>query len=165
MNLYLKITGAVLLVLSTTFCGFMLSVRLKSRCKFLLAFQDFLCTLETNIRYNTDDIIRLIEKSAINPMLSVFSGTKHSDFSNYWQKAITSIPQSYGLKNDDITVLENFGKALGTTDVEGQLNHIELYKNILNSQLIKSKEEYKEKSKLYKVLGFFTGSIIAIMFI
>ena len=98
-------------------------------------------------------------------MLSVCFGTKHSDFSNYWQKAITSIPQSYGLKNDDLTVLEDFGKALGTTDVEGQLNHIELYKNILNSQLKKSKEEYKEKSKLYKVLGFFTGSIIAIMFI
>ena len=73
--------------------------------------------------------------------------------------------KDYILKNDDIVVLEDFGKALGTTDVEGQLNHIELYKNILNSQLIKSKEEYKEKSKLYKVLGFFTGSIIAIMFI
>lgn len=165
MNLYLKITGAVLLVFSTTFCGFMLSVRLKSRCKFLLAFQDFLCTLETNIRYNTDDIIRLIEKSAINPMLSMFCNIHTADFTGYWQKAITSIPQSYGLKNDDISILKDFGKALGTTDVEGQLNHIALYKNILNSQLIKSKEEYKEKSKLYKVLGFFTGSIIAIMFI
>ena len=98
-------------------------------------------------------------------MLSMFCNIHTADFTGYWQKAITSIPQSYGLKNDDIAVLEDFGKALGTTDVEGQLNHIELYKNILNSQLKKSKEEYKEKSKLYKVLGFFTGSIIAIMFI
>lgn len=165
MSFYLKLFGAVLLVCSTTFCGFMLSGKLKSRSKFLLAFQDFICTLETNIRYNSDDIIRIIEKSAINPMLSAFSNTKSLDFSSYWKTAISSIPKNYGLNNEDVAILNDFGKSLGTTDIEGQLNHIALYKDIFNQQLSKSKEEYREKSKLYKVLGFFTGSIIAIMFI
>lgn len=165
MNLLLKFTGALLLVLSTTACGFFLSSRLKLRRDFLISFIDFLSTLETGIRYSNDDIITLVKKSMPDSMSDIFKGSSGNDFRGFWDNSILQIPKIYGLNKEDYSLLNEFGRHLGTTDTQGQINHISLYKSLFESQLTKSENDYKNKSKLYKLLGFFSGSMLALMFI
>lgn len=165
MSFYLKFFGAVLIAFSGTFCGFLLSEKLKLRCSFLQSFSEFLCTLETNIRYNADEIITLINKCATNRMLDMFSVEDQSDYKTFWQSCVRSIPNSYGLKQEDYNLLFDFGRLLGSTDTEGQLNHIQLYKSLFQSQCKNAEEQYKSKARLYKILGFFAGAVIAVMFL
>ncbi len=164
MSFWIKIIGSLLLLLSVTVCGFYFSNRLKLRRDFLLAFIEFLTNLETNIRYTSDDIINLVKRSAPNYLTDIFC-TDSYVFTDYWTDSLSRIPKSYGLKADDCSLLSEFGKLLGTTDIEGQLNHIELYKTLFKNSLDNSEKEYKSKGKLYRLLGFFCGATLAIMFI
>ena len=164
MNFLIKLIGALFLLLSTTVCGFYLSNRLKLRRDFLLAFLEFLTNLETNIRFTSSDIITLVKRSSPNYLSDIFY-TESRTFTEYWSESIGKIPKSYGLKTDDYSLLNEFGKVLGTTDIEGQLNHIELYKTLFNNSLYNSEKEYKNMGKLYRLLGFFCGAMLSIMFI
>lgn len=164
MNFFVKLIGALLLLLSATVFGFYLSNRLRLRRDFMLAFAAFLTNLETNIRYTPDNIITLVKRSAPNYLSDVFC-TESQIFSEYWAESVEKIPKSYGLKADDYALLSEFGKLLGTTDIEGQLKHIELYKTLFNNSLDNSNIEYKNKGKLYRLLGFFCGAVLSIMFI
>lgn len=164
MNFLIKLIGAFLLLVSSTIFGFFLSNRLKLRYDFLLAFTTFLTNLETNIRYTPDDIITLIKRSTPNYLTDIFCSDS-SVLTDYWTESISRIPKSYGLKSDDYSLLNEFGRILGTTDIDGQLNHIELYKSLFNNSLNNSLKEYKNKSKLYKLLGFFCGACLSIMLI
>jgi len=163
MNFSLKLSGCLLIIVTSTMIGFKLSGKLKTRCDFLRAFLDFLCNLEANIRFNGDDIFSLIENSINNCLLDVFKNENSSK--EFWQENLNKIPSFYGLKNEDYTLLKSFGAVLGTTDIAGQISHIQLYKNLIETQLLKAEKDYSSKSKLYKVISFYAGSAIVLMII
>lgn len=152
-------------IAATTILGFLLSQKLKNRSLFIVSFLDFLCNLQANIKYSGEDIFSLIEKSATNKYLEMFNCSKEENFNEYWKYSIANIPQAYGLAKEDYSLLKDFGIVLGVTDVDGQVSHIELYKNLFENQLKKAEVEYKTKSKLYKMIGFFSGCAIALMII
>ena len=152
-----------MIILAATMIGFSLSGKLRTRCNFLRAFLDFLCNLEANIRFSGEDIFSLIEKSATNNILDVFKNNTSSK--EFWLNSLSKIPFDYGLKNEDFSLLKDFGAVLGLTDVDGQLNHIQLYKNLFDTQLKKAEKEYTSKSKLYKVISFYAGTAIVLMII
>lgn len=164
MSFYLKLLGAVCVFLCSVFVGFSYSDRLSKRKIFLSGFIDFLTALESNIRYNSSEILTLIKSSA-SPKLKLLFDFDAEDFNSFWQNFIDKIPKSYGLKHEDINLLYDFGGKLGTTDVEGQLSHISLYKELFTISYNNSLEEYKTKSRLRKMLGIFLGLILTIMII
>ena len=84
---------------------------------------------------------------------------------NKWKKAVADISDGYALKHEYKQLLCSFGEKLGITDVEGQLKHIELYKGLANAHLDDSKNEIKQKSRLYKTMGFFVGTAAALVII
>ena len=165
MNFILKIVGCIFVVTSSTFLGFLLAQKLKNRCNFLVALLDFLCNLKTNIRFSGDDIFSVIENSVGGILTDIFISNNNYSILEYWSECIEKIPASYGLTQEDYNILKDFCVNLGSTDIEGQTSHIELYNGLLNTQLEKAKVEYTAKSKLYKLLGFFVGSAVAIMII
>ena len=69
------------------------------------------------------------------------------------------------LSKSDISMLNDFGGQLGKTDTEGQLKHLELYEVSFSKQLSSALDAITKKSKLYKTMGFFAGSAIALMMI
>ncbi|MGN1051458.1 MAG: stage III sporulation protein AB, partial [Acutalibacteraceae bacterium] len=68
-----------------------------------------------------------------------------------------------GVKAEDKRLLLDFGENLGKSDREGEIGNINLYKDLIDINLVKSREEYRKKSRLYKVLGFGAGATIAII--
>ena len=161
----LKFIGILLIIISSFSVGWYFSFRLKLRYEFLLSFRDFISTLETNIRYNSGEIIPLIKSSAPKSISKFFMKDDVNNFSAYWSECIENIPQLYALKNEDYNLMFEFGRMLGTTDIEGQLNHINLYKELIKSNLDNSELELKQKSKLSKLLGLFAGLAAALLLI
>lgn len=159
----LKLTGLILIVIACFGAGYYLSLRLKNRFEFLSAFKDFLSNLETNIRYNSSEIFSLVKASAPDKIRELFSKNTSENFQTYWSECITNLPKRYALKNDDINLLYEFGRMLGTTDTEGEINHIKLYRELIESNINNSEKELKQKSKLMKLLGLFAGLSLALL--
>lgn len=166
MYLVIKIIGCILLVSATTLMGFKKAQRLYKRRDFINDFLVFLDTLATNIRYSTDELSIILSKSedrfgkAIYGAYEKYDGTflkMENDGSGYFRRL--------RLKHEDKQLLCSFGEKLGITDVEGQLKHIELYKGLANAHLDDSKNEIKQKSRLYKTMGFFVGTAAALVII
>lgn len=162
-----KILGCIFIILSTTFIGFYKSFGLYNRKAFLCSFILFLNSLSTAIRYSCDDIEVLISMCDDDFAQIINKSIVQNDFSlpKKWIEGINSIPKTYSLTHKDRQMMIDFGKKLGTTDVEGQLKHIDMYLNIALSQQENAENEINSKSKLYQVLGFFVGFSFSLLII
>ncbi len=159
----MKLIGLILIVIACFGVGYYLSLRLKNRFEFLSAFKDFLSNLETNIRYNSSEIFSLVKFSAPGCIRDIFTENNSENFTTYWSECISKLPKRFALKKDDLNLLYEFGRMLGTTDTEGEINHIKLYKELIESNINNSEKELKQKSKLMKLLGLFAGLSLALL--
>ena len=67
------------------------------------------------------------------------------------------------LNSADRQAAEEFFAELGMGDSESQIKRCKIYANIFEQRLKAAKKEYEEKSKLYKMLGLFSGLSVAIV--
>lgn len=161
----IKYIGLLFVVLTFFGIGYYLSIRLKHRYDFLNSFKEFLSILKIKMIYNADEIFTLIKSSSPDCLKEIFTKPVKDSFSEYWRDCIEKIPKFYALKQEDYKLLIEFGTLLGTTDIEGQINHIDLYSRMLDSNINNSESELKQKSKLYKLLGLFSGLTVALLLI
>lgn len=163
----LKILGGFLLVLSGFSAGWFCSRKLLMRKDFFKRIIGFITNLSTQLRYSTSDIFTLVSLSACTSGLDFFeiSDETGTPFYKVWSERVSEIPTKFGLKNSDRQLLLEFGEQLGKTDVDGQLKHLELYEALLKKQLTDAENEINKKSKLYKTMGFFVGTAVALMII
>lgn len=165
----IKYIGAVLFVVCTTLAGQLFSHKLYTRQMFLQEFVTFLNTLETHIRYNNYEIKQLVTKCATShffqPIVKVIENDSESPFISLWKEGVKALPRQNGLIKEDYYLILEFGDGLGTTDIEGQINHIDLYKSLFLKAVSNATAEVTSKSKLYKMLGFFAGTAVALLII
>lgn len=166
----LKVIGGILIVVSCTAGGFFFASALRLRQEFLKDFLSFLHALKIRLRYSSSDILTLIpqcsESRLLRPMaLKMQQVTENTAFFILWKEWIASIPKNMGLLPSDTKALTEFGSELGMTDVDGQLSHIDLYISVFEKNLASARENLNQKSKLYKSLGFFLGTSIALMIV
>ena len=159
---YFRLFGALLILLCCTLSGFYFSYRLKQKLGFFSDLVEFTSRLETDIRYFGGDIYKLLRLSA--PVsLSAFLNNDIKPFSLYWQTFTDDIAEVYRLSSDERSRLIEFGRLLGTTDTEGQISHIHIYKGVFTTERNDFQKEFKTKSRLYKTLGFFAGASLALL--
>lgn len=80
-----------------------------------------------------------------------------------WNKSLEEAKTNF--TKEDIESLKNLGKILGQTDLEGQINQIELTQNLLENQIKEAIEEKNKNSKMYRTLGVTVGLAISIILI
>lgn len=88
--------------------------------------------------------------------------SNESCFSESWRKAVEKFPPT-GFTKRDNELLILFGKSLGTTDLEGQVNICRLYDSLFESQLISAKNDLQQKGTLYSGLGAAGGLFLAVI--
>ncbi len=162
-----KIIGCILLILATTLIGFAKAHRLYHRRDTLVSFAGFLNALSTNIRYNSSDIFSVIElcKDSFSQMLVKQLRESEGAFCDRWSNAVKNLPESCSLNKKDKDIISSFGEKLGVTDVQGQIEHIEHYRILAETQLQNAVKEISDKSKLYRTMGFFAGTAVALVLI
>ena len=162
--LVIKLIGCLLIASSGFFTGCVLTQRLKNRRDFYDKFCVFISLLQTQIRYNSADIFSLVILSAKGSGLEIFEAPEiNLPFTSFWENSLNTIPKKYGLNNSDKELLYEFGSALGTTDIEGQLKHLGLYGEIFQNTLSECENALKDKSRIYRALGLFGGISTAII--
>ena len=73
-------------------------------------------------------------------------------FLSVWREEAS---QATGFDAEDRRLLQDFGVGLGTTDINGQLAHCELYTDLFQVRLREARSQKEKKAKLYLLLGVF----------
>lgn len=165
----LKIIGFGLIFITTVSLGVHFSDRLKEKVKILNSLEFMFDDILIMVRYKAMtvyDIITELRKKEISDTLSFLKKIEFSSeisFSGNWSSSIdeTDMPLSV----EELNLLKSFGSSLGSSDIEGQISTIELYKHNFIALYKKACNDYEKKSKLYKSLGVISGAFIIIMLI
>lgn len=165
-----RVLGCLLIVISGSLGGIYFSSKLKSRVDFLKDFISFLKSLKIQLRYTSNDIFTILpmctDSKILKPLFCKMADRfDNNSLSEIWNNSFTEITKTYGLNKSDINAITDFGLTLGKTDTEGQLSHIDLYTEIFTKAYENALSEQKTKSRLYKTMGFFLGTSIALMIV
>ncbi|MDO4731653.1 MAG: stage III sporulation protein AB [Clostridia bacterium] len=164
----LKFITIVLIVSAGSLSGYFKALKLSERVKFWDDFIRFISYIKTSIKYNCDDLIHIIVCYKKTDKLSFLESINEDnlvncDFLTLWDSCISKIPKSYGLTKDDYDLLGKFSLGLGVTDVEGQITHCQLYETFFLQQKQEAAVNQNKRSKLYRLLGVFSGICIALI--
>ena len=148
--------------------GYFKSHALSMRVKFLEEFLNFITYMETQIRFCSDSLYKIVSRFDIeNTSLSFLKYCCNEDkpFNVLWEESLKHIPSDTGLQDSDLKIISELGSGLGTSDVDGQIAHCEIYKSHINSRLCDAKDERNKKGKLYQMLGICAGLTVALLLI
>ncbi len=143
------------------------------RVKQLEATCIMLSIIRTRLQYSCCTVNELIEELDYRDDISVLRFIRPCakecrnsvDFPVAWRNALGDKSNTDSLKSEDIDSLISFGETLGTTALEGQLSCCDLYKAVINENLISAKNNMKKYSKLFPALGILIGAAISVIVI
>lgn len=153
-----KLILCVIIIISSASIGFYYSDSLIKRKIILESFVVELKNCSTIIRYNSSSLSKVFENNFMNYVFN-----EHRSFSDQWCEMLKLYKNV--LKSEDIRILTDFSKNLGTLDLCGEVTNIELYIEMLKSQIKDAESEINVKSKLYKTLGMSFGLAFVILII
>jgi len=168
----IKFLGAIVLIAATSFIGFSLASDCSKRPRALRELQALLQMLENEISYLSNllsDAFNRIYEGSNSETAILFSeaaknlGTNGVTADVAWEKAIEENYAKLSLNKEDKAILVTFGKMLGNSELEGQINNIRLITSQLKLQELKAEEMRLKNEKMYKSLGVLSGLTITII--
>jgi len=148
--------------------GILISKKYSNRVRELREFKNALHMFKAKIRFTYEPIPEIFKEisTSINSNIgSVFSiasnNMKLLAAGRAWDLALNT--NLLNINEEDKNVLKNLSKLLGKTDMEGQVNQIEITETFLDEQIAKAEEEKKKSEKMYRSLGVIIGLAIVII--
>jgi len=172
MKMLLKIIGCVIVVISSSFLGYVLSRDCSRRPQELREMQSLLYMLENEISYLSNllsDAFEKIYKSSKYEVGEFFRCTVQKlenssiNASQAWEAAVKENIKKTSLNKEDESILISFGKILGSSDMEGQIKNIELTLKQLKLQENKAEQTKTKNESMYRKLGVLGGIAIVII--
>jgi len=164
----IKIIFSFVLILSSALIGNSFSQKLINRRKTLTSLVGAISRIKTLICFGGEDISLIIKKCLCTedfPLMNASVFDEYKEFDKSFLKGVKSINTKFSLTNSDKELLMQFGSLLGTTDIQGQIAHTELYSCLFTEKLNKVKEQESSKTNLYRVLGFSLGCVISLLIV
>lgn len=164
-----KIVGVIIVIVSSSLVGIYFSDKLKSRSKEIKNINYMFEQISVLVRYKALTVYEIIDCLKQNQICSKlnfikeFTQKEDISFEIEWSDSIDNSP-TY-LNREDKRMLKSFGNVFGTSDIDGQLSDVELYRQNFSKIENDAICEYEKKSKLYKSLGVIAGAFISIMLI
>jgi len=168
--LAIKIIIYSFIFLSCSLIGILISKKYSNRVNELKEFKNALNMFKTKIRYTY---------APLPEIFAEISETIDSNISNVFRRAsekmdICSAGEAWNIAlkiedlnidDEDRNVLKNLSKLLGKTDLEGQLNQIEMTSDFLDKQIKKAENQKIKSEKMYRTLGMIIGMAIVIILV
>lgn len=171
--MFFKIAGSIIVILSCSFLGFVLSRDCTNRPQHLRELQGLLQMFENQISYLSDVISEAFERIAragrnetgifFIRTVELLKEDRTISAAQAWERAVRSCVRKTALNKEDEEILSEFGKALGKTDLEGQLKNIRLTLGQLKMQEEKAEESRKKNENMYRSLGILGGITVVIV--
>lgn len=167
---FIKFVDIVLIVFVSAYIGInkanIFTLRVNKLRNLKSSFNIFKTKLEFTYEPIQDiflQISKLVYENKNNIFKSYVSNIENDNYEDAWNLALAE--NSFGFTKEDIEIINEFGNLLGKTDLNGQINEIELAKEFLDKQIVDAEENRKKNDKLYKSLGIIIGITIVIVFI
>ena len=149
--------------------GYILSSRIARQVEIIDHTIRFLNFMKTGIRYSAQPIAELLAQAAtMNPVLPQLRICHEYiqqglPFLAAWQSSVEWLIREKKASEGYTTLLRDFGNGIGTTDLDGQLSHCDLYLVRFDEQLSAAREQYRRKGRLYILLGGSAGLAAALL--
>lgn len=166
----LKYIGLSVIITITSFAGCYFSSALKTRLINLKKINFLIDEIIILLRYKASTVYEITDCLANNERFADFDFLRNiyannsSSFQQNWTNAVKAQPPS-NLKANDLEILADIGKNLGTSDMEGQLSMLSLQRAELENIISAAETDCERKSKLYRSLGVLAGAFISVMLI
>lgn len=164
----LKIIIYAFIFLTSSAIGVLISKKYDQRVNELIEIKNALNMFKTKIKFTYEpipEIFKEISETLNTRTGKVFeiasSNMKLLAAGEAWNMAIDT--NILDINEEDKKVLKELSKLLGRTDVEGQVNQIELTSSFLNGQIKKAEKDKEKNEKMYRVLGMIIGLAIVII--
>ena len=167
----IKIIGAFLLIISGFSAGMMMAQGLKKKVLFYEDLLSFLSELKSLISYTSQPLSDVFGENTFNGVFNEFSNAVHlsmqceNTFEDAWKKSLSILSDGVPLEDDDISLISEFGRGLGKTDISGQIALCELISAKADSRLQMCRKDKESKSQMYKTLGVLGGAATALLII
>jgi len=168
-----KIAGSMIVILSCTFLGFVLSNDCRKRPQQLRELQSLLQMFENQISYLSDVISEAFERISkvgssethifFSKTIEILNKERTASAPEAWEQAVRQNIKKTSLNLEDEEVLVAFGKLLGRSDIDGQVKNIRLTLGHLKLQEEKAEDSRKSNEKMYRSLGILGGIAVVIV--
>lgn len=169
----LKIAGSIIVILSCSFMGFILSGDCSKRPRQLRELRSLLQMFENQISYLSDVITEAFERIGriggngtgifFRRTVEILKQGNAANASEAWEKAVRQCIRTTALNKEDEEILLSFGKLLGNTDIEGQVKNIRLTLDQLALQEDKAEDSKKKNENMYRSLGMLGGIAVVLV--
>ncbi len=168
-----KIAGSIIVILSCTFLGFILSTDCRKRPQQLRELQSMLQMFENQISYLSDVISEAFGRISrvgssetgifFSRTIEILKEERSVSASQAWENAVKENIKKTSLNKEDEDVLLTFGKMLGSSDLEGQIKNIRFTLEQLRLQERKAEESRSKNENMYRSLGILGGIAVVIV--
>lgn len=164
----LKLLGMALLFLGSAGTGALLARGLVKRTELILLIQRLLLALSNDLRYQKTPTIQLLKELSRDEsyeklrFLGEFRGltVQTAPISRLWDDALQ---KQTGLQKDELELLRETGKILGSADSESQINALSLQQKKLERILEESLQKQQTQGKLFRSMGVLCGFLLIIL--
>ena len=164
----MRLMGLILLIAAGGGCGFMMAARLRRRAQMLELAVRWVRHLQTEFRFRATPLSEALTDCAALPVFRELSFLRTAAVSP--DSPITALAReirenatTLALIPDDVQLLTQLCAGLGTTDLEGQLAHLEVYAGRLELQHFEALGLYRRKGQVCRVLGISAAAAAALV--
>lgn len=168
-----KLAGSIIVILSCTFLGYILSADCRKRPQQLRDLQGMLQMFENQISYLSDILSEAFERICrvcrseaavfFEATVDLLKENRNMSAGQAWEQAVRDNIRKTALDREDEGILLEFGKMLGSTDIDGQVKNIRLTQEQLRHQEEKAEAGRSRNEKMYRSLGLLGGIAVVIV--
>ncbi|MFT4415627.1 stage III sporulation protein SpoIIIAB [Fredinandcohnia humi] len=168
----IKIVGAILIILATTWAGFEAARRLSERPRQLRILKTALQSLEAEIMYGhvpLIDVATHLSRQIPKPISYFFEKFAYKlqsgemSVKSAWDESLQEVSKVTAFQQGEIEILQQFGETLGQHDRTSQQKHILLALTHLDREESDARDKQSRYEKMMKSLGFLSGLLLVIL--
>ena len=169
-----KLIGAILIIVATTWTGFEAAKHLSERPRQLRQLKSALQSLEAEIMYGhtpLHEAARRLAAQLAKPLSLFFEGfakkltDTETTVKDAWEDSLNEVWKQTAFKQGEFEIMKQFGETLGRHDRFSQQKHIMLTLSHLEREEADAIDKQARYEKMAKSLGFFSGLLLIILLI
>lgn len=168
----LKIFILASIVILCSFIGYLYGEDFKKRYLELSELMRCFIDMENEIIYSyraLPDVLAFISNKSSANISDIFLGVSEllirgdiEDVNEAFKFSLNNQRKNLAMKDEDFDIILDLSKSLGDTDIVGQGQIFSLAKEKLSRSIDMAEKDYRTNCKMYKMLGFYIGIMIAV---
>lgn len=168
----IKILGAIIILIVTTWTGFEAARHLSERPRQLRMLRTALQSLEAEIMYGHVPLVDVafhLSTQIPKPISSFFESFARKlqdgvvSVKIAWEESLKEVSSQTAFKQGELEILMQFGETLGQHDRSAQQKHIILALTHLDREESDARDRQTRYEKMVKSLGFLSGLLLVIL--